>query len=289
MLPAEVVKTAEELLEKQAGSTVAIQQVISVGGGSINETFQLDTTIGSCFLKFNSACLYPDMFELEARGLHLLHEADEIIIPKVITSGEAGEYAFLIMEYIDSGLQQKTFWQDFGISLAKLHLHTAPYFGLAHNNYIGSLEQSNTMRNNWIEFFISERLEPQIRMANLPPDISAMFSKLFSMLEELVPVESPSLLHGDLWSGNYMTSDQGKAVIMDPAVYYGHREMDIGMTKLFGGFSESFYAAYNSEYPLETGWENRVDICNLYPLMVHVNLFGGSYLNQVTSILKKYT
>ena len=126
-------------------------------------------------------------------------------------------------------------------------------------------------------------------MASLPSDIKKMFSKLYYRLEDIVPSESPALLHGDLWSGNYMTSARGEPTLIDPAVYYGHREMDIGMTKLFGGFAEPFYSAYNSVFPMESGWEARVDLCNLYPLMVHVNLFGGSYLSQVNSILNKFT
>ncbi|MBL4656480.1 MAG: fructosamine kinase family protein [Flavobacteriales bacterium] len=289
MLPIELKILVAELLGKTTSSEVLIERVTSVGGGSINQVVQIQTTAGSYFLKFNSASLYPQMFELEKRGLEILNEANELSLPEVIGTGQGKEYAFLLLNYIDSGLQGKGFWEEFGAGLAKLHKHSSLLFGLDHNNYIGSLEQSNYQHSSWPEFFIQERLEPQIKMAGLQPEIITMFSDLYGKLEELFPSEPASLLHGDLWSGNYMTSSTGGPTLIDPAVYYGHREMDIGMSKLFGGFSPEFYSAYNAAWPLENGWENRVDICNLYPLMVHVNLFGGSYLGQVTSILKKYT
>ncbi|MBL4577307.1 MAG: fructosamine kinase family protein [Flavobacteriales bacterium] len=289
MVPSGLREFTQELLGRKYGSALKIERVLPTGGGSINRTVQLQTTEGSFFLKFNDAQLYPRMFELEKRGLEVLRQANEILIPEVIECGEAGEFAFLLLEYIDSGIQRREFWEDFGLSLARLHKCSSTTYGLDHDNYIGSLEQSNAPYKSWSEFFVAERLAPQVRMAQLSSEIVGMFTKLYEKVDALFPEEQPALLHGDLWSGNYMTSADGAAVLIDPAVYYGHREMDIGMTKLFGGFSEGFYAAYNSAYPMEAGWETRVDICNLYPLMVHVNLFGGSYLSQVTSILRKYT
>ena len=289
MLPDSLKEFAQDLLTEKEGHSVTIQTITPVGGGSINQAAKLQTTHGSYFLKYNSASLYRNMFALEERGLELLHSADEIYVPQIISSGEVGEFGFLLLEFVDSVLPNKTFWEDFGMSLAKLHKHTASEFGLNHDNYIGSLKQSNSKCRSWVPFFIEERLEPQVQMASLPSDIKKMFSKLYDRLEDIVPSESPALLHGDLWSGNYMTSARGEPTLIDPAVYYGHREMDIGMTKLFGGFAEPFYSAYNSVFPMESGWEARVDLCNLYPLMVHVNLFGGSYLSQVNSILNKFT
>ena len=289
MLPIELENLVKELLTKTLGEVVEIRQIKSVGGGSINQTVHIQTNDKPYFLKFNSSSRYPNMFEVEKKGLNLLKEANELFVPEVIGAGEGGEYAFLLLDYVDSGIQQKNYWEDFGSSLAQLHKHSAPKFGLDHDNYIGSLDQSNKQQDSWSEFFISERLEPQIRVAELPSDVMRMFSTLFGKLEKIFPKETPSLLHGDLWSGNYMTSPKGAPTLIDPAVYYGHREMDIGMSKLFGGFATEFYSAYNSTWPLERGWENRVDICNLYPLMVHVNLFGGSYLSQVNSILNKFT
>ena len=180
----------------------------------------------------------------------------------------------------------------FGKQLAQLHQNTNTSFGLEESNYIGSLLQQNNLHNNWIDFFINERLKPQIKLArdNGKIDLSTItkFERLYTKLDEIFPEEPPALLHGDLWSGNFMVDEKGGPVIIDPAVYFGHREMDIAMTKLFGGFNQQLYQSYNEHFPLEKGWEQRVDICNLYPLMVHVNLFGGGYLEQVKSILNKF-
>jgi len=289
MLPVELRKFVQDLLTERSGNQVLIETVSHVGGGSINQATVLKTTCGPYFLKYNSASLYPNMFVLEERGLQRLHDTGEVHVPQIISPGEIGEFSFLLLEYVDSAAPGKTFWEDFGSSLANMHKHTSDQFGLDHDNYIGSLKQSNNIHSSWASFFIEERLEPQVQMANLSPDVEKMFNKLYTRLDEIVPAEVPALLHGDLWSGNYMTSARGEPTLIDPAVYYGHREMDIGMTKLFGGFDERFYASYNAVFPMESGWESRMDICNLYPLMVHVNLFGGSYLSQVNVILDKFT
>jgi len=165
-------------------------------------------------------------------------------------------------------------------------------FGLDYNNYIGSLHQQNNLHPTWVDFFINERLQPQIKLARDNNEIDSTtilkFENLYKKLDEVFPKEKPALLHGDLWSGNFMSDEKGESVIMDPTVYYGHREMDIAMAKLFGGFDAEFYSSYNEHYPLENGWEQRINVCNLYPLMVHVNLFGGGYLGQVKSILSKF-
>jgi len=122
----------------------------------------------------------------------------------------------------------------------------------------------------------------------LNTSLSKSFARFCNQVESIFPKEEPSLLHGDLWSGNFMVNNEGNACIYDPAVYYGHREMDIGMSKLFGGFDKAFYLAYNQEYPMEKGWERRVEYCNLYPLLVHVNLFGGGYASSVSAILSRF-
>jgi fructosamine-3-kinase len=197
------------------------------------------------------------------------------------------------MDFLETGSRRSTFWEDFGRALAQLHRKSQESFGLEHDNYIGSLPQSNKTHASWSEFFIQERLEAQLKRARdrnkIGGDILLRMEKLFHRLEGLFPFEPPALLHGDLWSGNFFCGVDGEACIFDPAVYFGHREMDIGMSKLFGGFDPAFYQAYNAEWPLGDDWENRVDIANLYPLLVHVNLFGGGYLSQVRSILQRFT
>ncbi len=289
----EIIKNeVRNILKSQFNKDIEILSSSSLSGGSINEAVRLETNIGVFFLKWNSSSLYPAMFEKEANGLSILKQADEIFIPAVISCGDVGAYSFLLLEYVDSARPIENFWTNFAQSLAALHKKNNDFFGLDHDNYIGSLFQGNKEHDNWISFFIEERLESQLKLARdeakATSSLTSKFEKLFNRLEDIFPPEKPSLIHGDLWSGNFMVNSKGKACILDPAVYYGHREMDIAMSKLFGGFTDEFYSAYNNVYPMEKGWEERVDICNLYPLMVHVNLFGGGYLNSVESILAKF-
>jgi len=292
MLPKKLEQGLAENLSSRYKHPVALLSSYSVSGGCINQTEKITTSEGVFFLKWNDAFKYPGMFEAEAKGLKLLKNTGEIFIPEVISSSLVDKYSFLLLEFVDQAGKIKNFWEDFGISLARLHKHSSDYFGLDHDNYIGSLPQSNQKHSDWISFFIEERLEKQIRLARDAGKISvnsvSRFEHLFKVLPEIFPEESLALLHGDLWNGNFMISPQGKACIFDPAVYFGHREMDLAMSKLFGGFSPVFYEAYQQQYPLEKGWQNRLDICNLYPLMVHVNLFGESYINSVESILHKF-
>jgi fructosamine-3-kinase len=185
------------------------------------------------------------------------------------------------------------YWIELGRGLANIHKNRSPTFGLNHDNYIGSLKQSNSPTNSWIHFFIHSRINSQLKLAidkgQLNSSHQQKFEILFKELPNLLPNEKPALLHGDLWSGNVIVDHHGNAVLIDPAVYYGHREMDLAFTRLFGGFNSEFYHSYFETFPLEPGFDNRVDIYNLYPLLVHVNLFGGSYANQVVSILNRFT
>ena len=292
MIPKEILNEALRSIAKKTGENAELRSSRPLSGGSINEAYKMETTRGVYFMKYNHAGRYPEMFEKEARGLKLLRSADEIRIPEVIGTGEAGNYSFILLEYIDPAPKTNDFWQHFGTALAKLHKTFGDRFGLDHDNYIGSLYQKNDFHNDWTGFFIEERLQPMIRMAREDGQVDSgtvkKFDHLFTILDSIFPKEPPSLIHGDLWSGNYMVDDRGEACILDPAVYYGSREMDIGMSRLFGVFGEDFYRAYNEEYPMEPGWRERVDICNLYPLMVHVNLFGQGYLGSVLSILRRF-
>jgi fructosamine-3-kinase len=285
----------EEVARVLREATGAAHQVLNaapLGGGSINEAGKVQTDRGVFFIKINRSKAFPGMFGAEARGLALLRETGEVYVPSVLGIGEAGEDAFLLAEFISPGQRSTHFFYEFGQALARLHTHTQASFGLGHSNYIGSLQQFNDARERWPEFFAEMRLEVQLKLARDSGKIGAAvlkaFEKLNARLEEIFPPGPPALLHGDLWSGNYMTSPSGGACIFDPAVYFGHREMDIAMSKLFGGFPRDFYEGYNAQWPLEKGWEQRVDICNLYPLLVHVNLFGGGYLSDVTAIVRRF-
>lgn len=292
MFPQKLNNRLEGCISSFLGKEISIHKVNSISGGSINNAYCLTTNHEKFFVKTNLANRYPNMFEKEAKGLELLQNANAIRIPKVILFDEFEETSFLILEYIESAEPQSSFWQSFGKQLAALHQNTGSTFGLDHSNYIGSLHQQNNVHDNWTDFFINERLQVQIKLARDNSEIDSAtiskFENLYNRLDEIFPKEQPALLHGDLWSGNFMIDEKGGPVIMDPAVYYGHREMDIGMTKLFGGFDAQLYDVYNEHYPLEKGWQQRIDICNLYPLIVHVNLFGGGYLGQVKQILSQF-
>lgn len=261
-------------------------------GGSINHAFQLETNRGNYFLKWNASAP-DDFFEKEAEGLKLLNSAGtKLLIPEVIASGkpEPGHPGFLLMEYIETGRSGNSF--AFGSELARLHHTTTDHFGLDSHNYIGSLPQSNHRHPDWPGFFSEERIRPQLRMAidsgKLNTSVMAQWEQIEARLADLLPEPKPSLVHGDLWGGNYMFNTDRNAVLIDPAVYYGHPEMDLAFSKMFGGFSTDFYRGYESETKLEPGFEDRIPLHNLYPLLVHVNLFGGHYVSQAQSVLKRF-
>ena len=282
----------ESVLAGKTGNDFRIIDIQPVGGGCINHAVKVSGTMQSYFLKWNDAHAYPGMFEAEAKGLLLLSGTKTISVPAVIATGQYESDSFLILEWIESGRRTKNFWEDFGRKLAALHRFSSATFGLDHDNYIGSLPQSNRSHESGVDFFIRERLEPQLdialRSGAFDTSWKNRLERLCEKLPALIPSEQPALLHGDLWSGNYMAGPDGAACLIDPAVYYGHRETDLAMTRLFGGFDHAFYSSYNEEFPLTKGHESRVGLFNLYPLLVHVNIFGGSYVQQVEGILRGY-
>ena len=290
MIPQEIADSLADYFSRTRNVPVTILKTFSLSGGCINHVHRLQTSIGDFCIKYNLRVRFPEMFTREADGLALLKSAGEICVPEVIFTGEAGSFAYILLEFIDPGRKVPDFMQDFGHSMARLHRHTAGYFGHELDNYMGSLPQSNKKHSTWNTFFVEERLKKQVSLAGKYFSLSdfAAFDRLYSRLDELLPVEASSMLHGDLWGGNYMVSPEGKACLIDPAVYYGHREVDIAMTTLFGGFDESFYTSYQEEYPLEKGWRERLDIFKLYPLLIHLNLFGTGYLGSVLSIIRRF-
>lgn len=293
MIPGAVRRDIEQRLEGEHPGESGIRSASRVSGGSINEAARLETVSrGSCFLKWNSGA-DPEMFEKEVRGLNLLEEAGSgLRLPETVFWGEAEGTGYLLMEYVPEGTPGGNSARDFGRSLARLHGRSRETFGLDHHNYIGRLPQSNTPHDNWNDFFRSERLDPQLRMAVdaglLPEEIRGRFETLYRKLDELIPPEPPALLHGDLWGGNWFYDASGRAVLYDPAVYYGHREIELAFTHLFGGFPREFYRAYEEARPLEPGFSGRREIYNLYPLLVHTNLFGASYARRVESIARRF-
>jgi protein-ribulosamine 3-kinase len=289
-IPSGVLEGAQLLLERDG--SVKVKEFLFSGGGCINHGGKLSTSRGNFFLKWNDIAKFPEMFKAECKGLLLLRQQNAIRIPKVIGVGENDTFQFLLLEFIEERTRSKNYWLQLGERLATLHRQHSIQFGLDHSNYIGSLLQSNNQNNSWIDFFIECRLDAQLKIALHSGAVDSTwikkFESLYSKLTTLLPEERPSLLHGDLWSGNLLIDEKGEPCLIDPAVYYGNREADLAMTKLFGGFDTTFYHCYDEIFPLQQGYEERADIYNLYPLLVHVNLFGGSYKRSVENIVNKF-
>lgn len=268
-----------------------VEAVRGLSGGSINEAFRLEAGGRAYFLKLNRSGP-AELMTAEAQGLQLLRDAGPLRVPEVVAQGGAGGAAYLLLAFVEEGARSPSFWQQFGEGLAALHRHSAPQFGLSHDNFIGSLPQANARRDNWQDFYGSQRLRPQMRLARqsgrLGLAAEEQMERLISRLPELCPEEPPALAHGDLWSGNFLADKQGLPWLIDPAVSYAHREMDLAMSLLFGGFEARFYQAYETVYPTAPGFRSRVPVYQLYYLLVHINLFGGQYVQAVRRILQMF-
>lgn len=285
-IPQEVRSFVENSLGK-------IANFIPISGGCINEAGRLKVDKDELFLKWNLANRFPKMFTKESEGLKILQAPGCIKIPDVMEVYEGETHSCIILEFIDAGPRSKNYWSELAHAMSCLHRQKRDEYGLDHDNYIGSLSQNNQNELCWKDFFVNSRLQPQLQMAYDSGKMNKADLDLFKILErklpQLIREESPALTHGDLWSGNLMIGSHGEPVLVDPAVAYTHREMEMAFTTLFGGFDKTFYQTYQEIYPMDPGYEQRFDIYNLYPLLVHVNLFGGGYYNQVKQILHKYT
>jgi len=286
--------TLTEVFARSAGvDNTSSFRVRAIGGGSINATYHVTTSRDrQWFCKINDARRFPDLFVLERQGLALLEATGAIRVPRVIACENVDQDQVLVLEWIGEGLRSNDFWQRFGEQLAALHHITATSFGLDHHNYMGALPQSNTPAPDWVDFFIRQRLQPQIDLAIskglLGHRDDQQFQRLYKALGNIFPNEPPALLHGDLWSGNFLCDEDSRPVLIDPAVYYGHRSMDLAMTTLFGGFERPFYEAYAHHYPFPADHREQWDICNLYPLLIHLNLFGKSYLRNILHTIQRF-
>ena len=274
-------------LEQRLGTRVRGAKRLS--GGDINEAFEVSLGTGERIFVKTHPSPPAGMFEAEARGLRWLAEADVIRIPRVLAVSD-DRPAFLALELLVPAKRGPDFDEALGRSLAALHAFGAPSFGLDHDNFIGRLAQSNVVADDWPTFYWASRLEPQLRLATdrglIDEGTRSSFDTLRRVLPERVgPEEPPSRLHGDLWGGNLHVDEAGRACLIDPAVYGGHREIDLAMMRLFGGFGERVFAAYRDAWPLAPGAGERISLYQLYPLLVHVNLFGGSYVASVKRAL----
>lgn len=281
--------SVSKAVEAALGS--ACTRAAPVSGGDINEAFRVSLADGrTVFVKTNDHA-DPVMFPAEARGLDWLSQAKALRVPQVLAASRGDAPAFLVLEYLESRRRAPEFDERLGRGLAALHRFGAPTFGLDHDNFIGRLPQRNASAPTWAEFYRERRLLPQLERALerglAPQELRTGFERLFRRMDDAVgPSEPPARLHGDLWGGNLHVDDQGEPCVIDPAVYGGHREVDLAMMRLFGGFSQATFDAYDEAFPLAAEHEDRVPLYQLYPLMVHVNLFGGSYVGSVLRALR---
>jgi fructosamine-3-kinase len=280
-------KNLSDKLEKELFQKVT--SIISLGGGCIGNAMKVTVENGTSYFVKNYS--NKKMHEAEANGLNELKTANAIRIPRVVKFNDN----FLILEFIESAPKCSDFSEKFGRQFADLHKITSSKYGYFEDNFIGSTEQINVPQNeSWSEFYFENRLMFQFRLAEKNGYSTNELKSGIKDIEKIIThiigesEEKPTLLHGDLWGGNYIVDQRGNPVLIDPAVYYGHREADLAMTKLFGGFDSKFYSAYNEEYPLKEGWEYRENVYKLYHILNHLNLFGGSYYNQAVSLIKYY-
>ena len=259
-----------------------------VHGGDINETFLVKTSGQDFFVKYN---INSEILSAEWKGLNTIKSKIPSLVPPFYEVKLFSEGACLKMDYIPSIKASKESYISLGNNLAELHKFSDKYFGLETDNYIGSLKQINTQKADFISFYLECRIMPQIEMAYnaslLEKSVFSLINSYSKAITSLLPNEPPALIHGDLWAGNHLIGEK-RSYLIDPSVSYNHREMDLAMSILFGGYPEAFYRAYHDNYPIAKGWRDRMDIYQLYYLLVHLNLFGSGYKQNVVRILKKY-
>lgn len=266
-----------------------VQQLRSLGGGSINDAYRASLDDGREVFVKTRGKVVPGMYEREAEGLRWLAEPGALRVPSVLHACDD----FLALTFIAPAGRTGDFDRRLGEGLAQVHRAGAAQLGLERDNFIGPLPQPNTSEADWATFYGEQRLRPMVeraaRSGRCDPQTARRFERLIERLPQLCgPQEPPSRLHGDLWSGNVHSDEQGHPCLIDPAVYGGHREVDLAMLQLFGSPSSAFLDAYNACYPLAPGAADRVALYELYPLLVHVNLFGGGYLSQAQAALRRY-
>ncbi|MGG6263439.1 fructosamine kinase family protein [Leptolyngbya sp. AN03gr2] len=259
----------------------------SVGGGCINQGYRISDGTLTFFVKLNRADQLA-MFEAEAIGLRHMREAEAIRIPKPICTGISESSAYIVLEWLDLGRGSSQAWADMGRNLARMHQYQkSTAFGWERNNTIGSTPQINSWTSNWTEFFTQYRIGYQLELGARNGGQFRNGAKLLEQIPELLADHKPkpSIVHGDLWSGNAAVMQSGEPVIFDPATYWGDREVDLAMTELFGGFPAEFYRGYEESYPTDAGYKRRKTLYNLYHILNHFNLFGGSYESQANRII----
>lgn len=287
----------DDAIRKIFGETLSVIKMSPVSGGDINNAFSCILSDGTKLFMKSNLRKNIDFFRKEAAGLNAIKRTGAIKTPDVLGLGVDKDCSFLLLSFIQTTPPVKSYMSSFGRRLASMHdAVTESYtvsgrFGFVHDDYIGAGYQVNNPKDTWLDFFRDCRLKPQFTLAEryFAPAMIKKAERLLERLDSyLIEPDSPSLLHGDLWYGNYIVGNDGEVWLIDPAVYVGHAEADIAMTELFGGFSPDFYSAYREERPLAPGYEDRKDLYNLYHLLNHLNLFGAGYLHSVQNILNRY-
>lgn len=277
--------------ESQLGA--ALQDITALAGGDTSAVFRANSARGMVVLKVRRELSeYPANFFAESQGLALLREVGALTVPDVWSYGTAmngtaaGGWSYLLLSYLAPAPQTPEQQTALGRGLAALHRATASQFGGTPDNFFGALPQTNPAAASAAEFFWRARLEPQMELADgsLSDADRSNFAALRAKLATIIPPEPPALVHGDLWHGNALYTVQGPALI-DPAATYSHREVDLSLMLLFGGFDEQVFEAYAAAYPLAEGWQARANLWNLYPLLAHFNMFGGDYLARTRAAL----
>lgn len=273
------------------GQAITDYRLSAVSGGDINQAYQLQTPDLNWFIKLNQANL-ADMFVAELEGLQALAASDCVRVPSVIAVGKYQQYAYLVLTFIPLKPLHGSAFVLLAEQLAQLHRQPQAYFGWHRDNTIGSNPQFNGSYQDWPEFWQQQRLAQQLGLAakqgyqgKLQSQGEKLCLQLSGFFHSYQP--QPVLLHGDLWAGNVAADAQGRPVLFDPACYYGDRETDLAMTELFGGFSADFYAAYQANYPLDSGYQTRKILYNLYHVLNHLNLFGTAYLSQAQQMISQ--
>lgn len=283
-------------MKKNILQKILDQDILSItplSGGDIAKAQKISTASAVYFVKSISLPNASQLIEKEKLGLEILRQINVIKIPEVIGIYTTEMESYLILEFIEEKQPNARDMQEFGQALAQMHLKSrGDSFGLNTNNFIGKLSQINTFHSNWAEFYVLNRILPQLNMASTSGLLShkeiPSVIKMVDYCKEIFGEITPSLLHGDLWNGNYLISTNSEPYLIDPAVYYGHNEVDLAMTKLFGGFPDVFYEAYHEILPHHKNQEELVEVYQLYYLLVHLNLFGLSYKKSCLRILRNY-
>ena len=275
-------------ISRATGQPFEVTQSHSVSGGCINQGYHLIGGDRAFFVKVNQADRVA-MFEAEAEGLREMDGTRTIRVPRPICWGKTENSGYLVLEWLDLGRGNRNAWESMGRQLADLHRNISQKgFGWQHQNTIGSTAQINPWTQAWIDFWVEHRLGYQFHLAQRRGGHFPKQKQLMAAIPQLLSHHNPqpSLVHGDLWSGNVAVVRSGEPIIFDPATYYGDREVDLAMTELFGGFPAEFYRAYQQVFPLPDGYKQRKTLYNLYHILNHFNLFGGGYESQANSMIE---